>query len=228
MHEHGDLSPTALGTPKRRHRRRHHHNIEVGSESLLDTSSDCLTDDNVMQKLDTGAILVHGKEELPSGYNDDNRRVTSHPMDIKTGRNAAKFEETVRRHRPRNRQRRYFSDDEIAVRKHQEIVNGAGTNGTNGVETENNLQDDDNHPRLDTIGKDKNANAKTNNKVVNGSMNQKQSATLPRRRRRRAMSGSVIGNHPLPPHRVTPDGTAIYYWCDIPRRPGSQGNLKIP
>lgn len=53
------------------------------------------------------------------------------------------------------------------------------------------------------------------------------SATLPRQRRRRAYSGPLIRN-PLPPHRVTPDGTAIYYWCDIPQRSGSQGKCLMP
>lgn len=53
----------------------------------------------------------------------------------------------------------------------------------------------------------------------------RQSATLPRSRRRRALSGSFTRSNLLPPHRVTPDGTAIYYWCELPRRPGSQGKL---
>lgn len=35
--------------------------------------------------------------------------------------------------------------------------------------------------------------------------------TLPRRR-------SLQGRRGLPPRRTTPDGTDIYYWCDLPRR----------
>ncbi|XP_011503562.1 PREDICTED: uncharacterized protein KIAA0930 homolog isoform X2 [Ceratosolen solmsi marchali] len=54
-----------------------------------------------------------------------------------------------------------------------------------------------------------------------GDVRDERSATLPRRRRRKAYSGYFTGNL-LPPHRVTPDGTAIYYWCELPRCPGSQ------
>ncbi|CAD6239949.1 GSCOCG00002435001-RA-CDS [Cotesia congregata] len=224
-----------IGTPKRRHRR--HHNIEVGSESVVAASTPEHLTDNVMQKLDTGAILVHGKEELPLGYasNNDNRRITSYPMDIERRNNHQDFEgdENFRGASRRHRARRYFSDDEIlgAIRKHG-LINGEGreeVNGkTNGVKANGDdsldkehleNQDDNDQSCLSEPLKDKNANAKIT-KVLNSS--HKQSATLPRRRRRRALSGSVIGNHPLPPHRVTPDGTAIYYWCELPRRPGSQ------
>ncbi|XP_057334797.1 uncharacterized protein LOC130673683 isoform X1 [Microplitis mediator] len=246
------LSPRrSIGTPKRRHRR--HHNIEVGTESIVTTSTTERLTDDVMQKLDTGAILVHGKEELPLGYggNNDNRRIPSYPMDIERQErrnDSRRFDgdensvENLRGASRRHRTRRYFSDDEIlgAIRKHglingrEDSVNGVKTNGTesNGVKSRvsgiddvnlDHLEQDDNDRscRSEPL-KDKNANAKisSNSKVVN--MSHKQSATLPRRRRRRALSGSVIGNHPLPPHRVTPDGTAIYYWCELPRRPGSQ------
>ncbi|KAG8038219.1 hypothetical protein G9C98_006546 [Cotesia typhae] len=227
----------SIGTPKRRHRR--HHNIEVGSESVVAASTPEHLTDDVMQKLDTGAILVHGKEELPLGYssNNDNHRITSYPMNIERRNNHQDFDgdENFREASRRHRARRYFSDDEIlgAIRKHglingREDVNGK-TNGTNGVKAngdddsldKEHLEDQDDNEqscRSEPL-KDKNANAKIT-KVFN--ISHKQSATLPRRRRRRALSGSVIGNHPLPPHRVTPDGTAIYYWCELPRRPGSQ------
>ena len=48
------------------------------------------------------------------------------------------------------------------------------------------------------------------------------SATLPRSRQsNRNISKS------LPPHRVTPDGTAIYYWCELPTRPNYQGKSPL-
>ncbi|KAH0535789.1 uncharacterized protein LOC123266618 isoform X1 [Cotesia glomerata] len=223
----------SIGTPKRRHRR--HHNIEVGSESVVAASTPEHLTDDVMQKLDTGAILVHGKEELPLGYasNNDNRRITSYPMDIERRNNHQDFDgdENFRGASRRHRARRYFSDDEIlgAIRKHglingrEEVngkTNGVKANGDDSLDKEHlEDQDDNDQSCVSEPLKDKNANANIT-KVFNSS--HKQSATLPRRRRRRALSGSVIGNHPLPPHRVTPDGTAIYYWCELPRRPGSQ------
>lgn len=39
--------------------------------------------------------------------------------------------------------------------------------------------------------------------------------TLPRRR---GVAAVLFRNAPLPPRRTTPDGTDIYYWCDVPRR----------
>ncbi|XP_073967271.1 uncharacterized protein isoform X4 [Choristoneura fumiferana] len=39
--------------------------------------------------------------------------------------------------------------------------------------------------------------------------------TLPRNRR--GVAGALYSRAPLPPHRTTPDGTDIYYWCDAPR-----------
>ncbi|CAG9563202.1 unnamed protein product [Danaus chrysippus] len=39
--------------------------------------------------------------------------------------------------------------------------------------------------------------------------------TLPRRR---GVAAVLFQNAPLPPRRTTPDGTDIYYWCDVPRR----------
>lgn len=39
--------------------------------------------------------------------------------------------------------------------------------------------------------------------------------TLPRRR---GAAAELFRNAPLPPRRTTPDGTDIYYWCDVPRR----------
>ncbi|XP_063986744.1 uncharacterized protein LOC135167457 [Diachasmimorpha longicaudata] len=211
------------GTPKRRQRHKTHHHIEVGSESLLVTTGDNLTEDNVMQKLDTGAILVNGKEELPLGYgeSEDNAFVNQRLPNYKENGDARGFlssdgntdESLRRRHRARHhRPRRYFSDDELfgVVGRKSEGVVDAESNGRTDT-------DDDNHPRISP--KDKNANARISKQLDSC---QRQCATLPRRRRRRALSGSVIGNHPLPPHRVTPDGTAIYYWCEFPRRPGSQ------
>lgn len=61
-----------------------------------------------------------------------------------------------------------------------------------------------------------------NNKTIDKQL--ERCATLPRRRRRRAHS-SPFGPQPLPPHRVTPDGTAIYYWCELSRNTDSQGNI---
>ncbi|CAH0721380.1 unnamed protein product, partial [Brenthis ino] len=39
--------------------------------------------------------------------------------------------------------------------------------------------------------------------------------TLPRRR---GVAAVLFQQAPLPPRRTTPDGTDIYYWCDLPRR----------
>ncbi|CAH2092339.1 unnamed protein product [Euphydryas editha] len=43
--------------------------------------------------------------------------------------------------------------------------------------------------------------------------------TLPRRR---GVAAVLFRNAPLPPRRTTPDGTDIYYWCDVPRRKQSE------
>ncbi|KAK0093578.1 hypothetical protein PV326_013203 [Microctonus aethiopoides] len=220
----------------------HHHNIEVGSESLLETSDEPLTDDNVMQKLDAGAILVNGKEELPLGYNStdsNHQKPCSSPVDCQLPQDDYdkffNFDKNIVESIQQLQQPRcYFSDGEIIGllgRKHKEIINGDNDpnddSGINDVSTLENDQNNDIHCTALANGestKDNNANANVS-RLPNGLL-QRQSATLPRRRRRRALSGSFIGNHPLPPHRVTPDGTAIYYWCELPRRPGSQGNLK--
>ena len=216
-----------------------------------------------MQKLDAGAILVNGKEELPLGYPDGDGHDNATNLKIlpETDRRKTRDDEQrgipipdenldpdespfTRRRRPR-RPRRYLSDDELIgvhpgkkiVQSEINVTEADGvllTNGINGTGDSLNcggketvlLSNNDNrpqHPRLVDGTRDRNANARISrsNTYENG---QRQSATLPRRRRRRAMSGSIIGN-PLPPHRVTPDGTAIYYWCELPRRPGSQGKF---
>lgn len=213
-----------------------------------------------MQKLDAGAILVNGKEELPLGNYESTLQEKS--KIFRSEKKSSKDEKMVdeelekrripiddqtpeespllRRRRPRNRPRRYYSDDEVigvhASRKYrhnnppQTNNDVLFTNGLNNHEdTENLSENNDNgheNPRLLDTNRDKNANARLT-RASTYDCGQRQSATLPRRRRRRAMSGSIIGN-PLPPHRVTPDGTAIYYWCELPRRPGSQGKILIP
>lgn len=40
--------------------------------------------------------------------------------------------------------------------------------------------------------------------------------TLPRRRG--GVAAALYRGAALPPRRTTPDGTDIYYWCDMPRR----------
>lgn len=62
--------------------------------------------------------------------------------------------------------------------------------------------------------------------VPSPTANMKNYSTLPKRKR-----DSV--NHRMwyrpvlePPHRVTPDGTDIYYWCDMPKRMGQGKILK--
>ncbi|XP_011345774.2 uncharacterized protein LOC105284160 isoform X1 [Ooceraea biroi] len=203
------------------HQQNHHHHhqhqhIEVGSEILVPAGR-CLTDDNVRQKLDSGAILVHGKEELPLGYDvpatvmatEDNTNRKRRPYSaghlLNHHHNGLENDEE---------ERRRLSDDELLrVRRAdgRRRLRSAGsdhedyTNGSN---------------KYDEI-RDKNANAREVTNGVDAASTRRQCATLPRRRRRRAFSSSFAGN-PLPPHRVTPDGTAIYYWCELPRRPGSQ------
>lgn len=40
--------------------------------------------------------------------------------------------------------------------------------------------------------------------------------TLPRKHR--GVAAVLYKNAPLPPRRTTPDGTDIYYWCDVPKK----------
>lgn len=194
---HGTFSDFAtIGTQN------HQQTIEVGSE-LLVSSGTSLTEDNVRQKLDAGAILVDGKEELPLDY-EDNLRNQQRPFVNDRMSFDEEEEEEIKIIPPKRKGkinldvRGYGSDSEDVFRrirnKSEDEFNGA---------------------------KDKNANAKL---MRSQSCTHRQSATLPRPRRRRAYSGSFSEN-PLPPHRVTTDGTAIYYWCELPRRPGSQGKF---
>ncbi|CAL7936932.1 unnamed protein product [Xylocopa violacea] len=188
-------------------RNHRHNNIEVGSEILVPSAA-CLTDDNVRQKLDAGAILVHGKEELPLGYEvpDNNRKRRPY--------STGQINQERMNNLENDEEHRRLSDDELVrVRRNdgRRRLRSAGSDHEEYYTVRNKNKNDD---QL----RDKNANAR----ITRGNLTtHRQSATLPRRRRRRALSGSFAGN-PLPPHRVTPDGTAIYYWCELPRRPGSQ------
>ncbi|KAL2726850.1 hypothetical protein V1478_007128 [Vespula squamosa] len=209
----------------------HHHHIEVGSEILV-PSGDRLTDDNVRQKLDSGAILVHGKEELPLTYNKDDNNKKRRPystgqlgheklngLDTEDERRRLSDDELlrVRRVQGRRRLRSAGSDHEdYSTRNRNNEFDSSNDEDNRRGSRQRCQRHEDYQEEEDETGKDKNANARGNPNPHN-----KQSATLPRRRRRRALSGSFAGN-PLPPHRVTPDGTAIYYWCELPRRPGSQ------
>lgn len=191
--------------------RNHQHNhIEVGSEILVPAAA-CLTDDNVRQKLDAGAILVHGKEELP--YEEDNNRKR---RPYSTGQ--------INHERINNlendEEHRRLSDDEVVRVRRTDGRRRLRSAGSDHEEYYTGRNKNKNDEQM----RDKNANAR----ITRGNLTtHRQSATLPRRRRRRALSGSFAGN-PLPPHRVTPDGTAIYYWCELPRRPGSQGKFFFP
>ncbi|XP_043668332.1 uncharacterized protein LOC122629232 isoform X2 [Vespula pensylvanica] len=209
----------------------HHHHIEVGSEILV-PSGDRLTDDNVRQKLDSGAILVHGKEELPLTYNkaDNNKKRRPYStgqlgheklngLDTEDERRRLSDDELlrVRRVQGRRRLRSAGSDHEdYSTRNRNNEFDSSNDEDNRRGSRQRCQRHEEYQEEEDETGKDKNANARGNLNPHN-----KQSATLPRRRRRRALSGSFAGN-PLPPHRVTPDGTAIYYWCELPRRPGSQ------
>lgn len=189
------------------------NHIEVGSEILVPAAA-CLTDDNVRQKLDAGAILVHGKEELPLGYeepdNSRKRRPYSTGQINHEGMNNLGNDEEHQR----------LSDDELARARRADGRRRLRSAGSDQEEYYTGRNANKNDEQM----KDKNANAR----ITRGNLaTHRQSATLPRRRRRRALSGSFAGN-PLPPHRVTPDGTAIYYWCELPRRPGSQGKFFFP
>ncbi|XP_052756797.1 uncharacterized protein LOC113523404 isoform X3 [Galleria mellonella] len=44
--------------------------------------------------------------------------------------------------------------------------------------------------------------------------------TLPRRRR--GLGAALYRRARAPPRRTTPDGTDVYYWCDVPRRPPAE------
>lgn len=205
-----------------------HHHIEVGSEILVPAGA-CLTDDYVRQKLDSGAILVHGKEELPLGYDD----VATHAEDNSRKRRPYSAGHLLNHEHRLNGglenddddERRRLSDDELLrVRRAdgRRRLRSAGSDHEDYTTANNGLNKNKNDEPI----RDKNANARVT-RANSDAAARRQSATLPRRRRRRALSGSFAGN-PLPPHRVTPDGTAIYYWCELPRRPGSQGKFIPP
>lgn len=49
-----------------------------------------------------------------------------------------------------------------------------------------------------------------------GAVDARSFVTLPRMR---GLGGALWRRARLPPRRTTPDGTDIYYWCDLPRRP---------
>ncbi|KAG6803377.1 hypothetical protein HZU73_01296 [Apis mellifera caucasica] len=186
-----------------------HNHIEVGSEILV-PAAPCLTDDNVRQKLDAGAILVHGKEELPfAGYEEADNNRKRRPYS--TGQIN---HERVNNLENDEEQRRLSDDELVRVRRAEGGRRRLRSAGSDQEEYYTGRNKNRNEDQL----RDRNANAR----ITRGNVTaHRQSATLPRRRRRRALSGSFAGN-PLPPHRVTPDGTAIYYWCELPRRPGSQ------
>lgn len=192
-----------------------HNHIEVGSEILV-PAAPCLTDDNVRQKLDAGAILVHGKEELPfAGYEEADNNRKRRPYS--TGQIN---HERVNNLENDEEQRRLSDDELVRVRRAEGGRRRLRSAGSDQEEYYTGRNKNRNEDQL----RDRNANAR----ITRGNVTaHRQSATLPRRRRRRALSGSFAGN-PLPPHRVTPDGTAIYYWCELPRRPGSQGKFFFP
>lgn len=184
----------------------HQQTIEVGSE-LLVTSGASLTEDNVRQKLDAGAILVDGKEELPL---DDNLQNHHHHQQRPFLDERMSFEEEEEENDENK-----ISPTPRTARINFDLVRGYGS------DTDDALRKKNRNKSENEFNKDKNANAKL---MRSQSCTHRQSATLPRPRRRRAFSGSFAEN-PLPPHRVTTDGTAIYYWCELPRRPGSQGKF---
>ncbi|XP_053999840.1 uncharacterized protein LOC128887685 isoform X2 [Hylaeus anthracinus] len=205
------LSEIEAGDVRDGLRNHHRHNhIEVGSEILV-PAAPCLTDDNVRRKLDAGAIMVHGKEELPLEYEEEEQDNNRKRRPYSTG-NIINHERI--NNLENDEEHRMLSDDEVfrtrrPVGRHR--LRSAGSDHEEYYTGRNKNKNDE-------PIKDKNANAR----ITRGNLTtHRHSATLPRRRRRRALSGSFAGN-PLPPHRVTPDGTAIYYWCELPRRPGSQ------
>ncbi|XP_053999839.1 uncharacterized protein LOC128887685 isoform X1 [Hylaeus anthracinus] len=213
--EHGgnENSPNRKEAYHETHGLRNHHrhnHIEVGSEILV-PAAPCLTDDNVRRKLDAGAIMVHGKEELPLEYEEEEQDNNRKRRPYSTG-NIINHERI--NNLENDEEHRMLSDDEVfrtrrPVGRHR--LRSAGSDHEEYYTGRNKNKNDE-------PIKDKNANAR----ITRGNLTtHRHSATLPRRRRRRALSGSFAGN-PLPPHRVTPDGTAIYYWCELPRRPGSQ------
>ncbi|XP_053973784.1 uncharacterized protein LOC128873860 isoform X2 [Hylaeus volcanicus] len=205
------LSEIEAGDVRDGLRNHHRHNhIEVGSEILV-PAAPCLTDDNVRRKLDAGAIMVHGKEELPLEYEEEEQDNNRKRRPYSTG-NIINHERI--NNLENDEEHRMLSDDEVFRTRRpvgRQHLRSAGSDHEEYYTGRNKNKNDE-------PIKDKNANAR----ITRGNLTtHRHSATLPRRRRRRALSGSFAGN-PLPPHRVTPDGTAIYYWCELPRRPGSQ------
>ncbi|XP_051171812.1 uncharacterized protein LOC127288405 isoform X2 [Leptopilina boulardi] len=186
----------------------HQQTIEVGSELLVTTGAS-LTEDNVRQKLDAGAILVDGKEELPLDYDDNLRNHQQRPF-LDERMSFEEQEEEEEEH-----QNKILPPKLDGRRLNLDVIRGYGSDSDDAFIKKKNHNKSENEFNG---AKDKNANAKL---MRSQSCTHRQSATLPRPRRRRAFSGSFAEN-PLPPHRVTTDGTAIYYWCELPRRPGSQ------
>ncbi|XP_023246904.1 uncharacterized protein LOC106636986 isoform X2 [Copidosoma floridanum] len=143
-------------------------------------------DKRVRQKLGTGAILVNGKEELPCCDNENQEPTAGEEAQTRSQRLAE---------RRRGRSRSLI---------HEKTTHLSSS-----------FEDATHHHPLNGCNED-DETAKANGNDVADTTSPcppERSATLPRRRRRRAYSSS-LGAQPLPPHRVTPDGTAIYYWCD--------------
>jgi hypothetical protein len=174
----------------------HQQSIEVGSEILLIQSSS-LTEDIKHQKFNSGTVLTHGKEELPFIWYENNKPSSSH------------------HHLNHPESTRWIESQRIRSRS---LVNEKTTTALvmncDKDSQENILYLEKNENNVDT-------NSHSNDKITRIQCPER-SATLPRRHKRKAYSGYVTGNL-LPPHRVTPDGTAIYYWCELPRFSGSQG-----
>ncbi|KAJ8679679.1 hypothetical protein QAD02_015466 [Eretmocerus hayati] len=175
--------------------------LEIGSEPpISSTKKSGLSEDKVRRRLDSGAILVNGTEELPLVFDSNETNGTN-------GTNGTPS--PVPEQTPRLAERR-------RVRSRSLVNDGHQTPASPSIHSS--FRD---RPRRFIV--DDFVTASRNQTGIATPLGtSEKSQTLPRRRRVRSDSGLGQGASLLPPHRVTPDGTAIYYWCELPRPPGYQ------
>ncbi|CAB0033243.1 unnamed protein product [Trichogramma brassicae] len=217
--------------------------IEVGSETLPASSGSSPTDDDVVvrQKIDSNAIIVNGREELPL-QQDESSSVAASPVASGDPTPASLFQyyhQQNNRHQQRNHHHHRYphhhqhsSSSSPRGERHtrpgrsRSLATGGCDKIMSSSYTSSSNYDKDDIFNTSTTklngNNDHNETTTTTTPTTITPTRSERSATLPRQRRRRAFSGPIGATNPLPPHRVTPDGTAIYYWCELPRRNGSQ------
>lgn len=161
------------------------------TESERPNSRSSLTSLKSLQNSDPTYITVNGKEELPS------------PEQIKT------CSPTRESQHP----------SPISPQKTEAPETNINSNNLRDVEDSNDKVATD----LDKIeikidGEEADSFDGNCNPTLSSPLKSRHSSTLPKRKR--SSVNHKMWYRPLlqPPHRVTPDGTDIYYWCDMPKR----------